>query len=53
MFASYKAQAKGLIEGGADLLLLETCQDILQIKCAVNAIVEAMDEMGVRPALKP
>ncbi len=51
MFASYKEQAKGLIEGGADLILLETCQDILQIKCAVSAIVEAMDEMGVKPAL--
>jgi len=51
MFASYKEQAKGLIEGGADLFLLETCQDILQIKCAVNAILEAMGEMGVKPAL--
>jgi len=53
MFDSYKEQAKGLIEGGADLFLLETCQDILQIKCAVNAILEAMEEMGVKPALKP
>ena len=53
MFASYKEQAKGLIEGRADLILLETCQDILQIKCAVSAIVEAMDEMGVKPAMTP
>ncbi|MEM9109231.1 MAG: methionine synthase [Planctomycetota bacterium] len=53
MFASYKEQAKGLIEGGCDLFLLETCQDILQIKCAVNAILEAMIEMGVKPALTP
>ncbi|MEM7671623.1 MAG: homocysteine S-methyltransferase family protein, partial [Pseudomonadota bacterium] len=53
MFDSYKEQAKGLIEGGCDLFLLETCQDILQIKCAVNAILEAMDELGVKPALKP
>lgn len=53
MFDSYKEQAKGLIEGGCDLFLLETCQDILQIKCAVNAILEAMDEMGVKPALTP
>lgn len=53
MFDSYKEQAKGLIEGGCDLFLLETCQDILQIKCAVNAILEAMEEMGVKPALTP
>lgn len=53
MFDSYKEQAKGLIEGGCDLFLLETCQDILQIKCAVNAILSAMDEMGVKPALTP
>ncbi|MBX2851635.1 MAG: methionine synthase [Phycisphaeraceae bacterium] len=53
MFDSYKEQAKGLIEGGCDLFLLETCQDILQIKCAVNAILEAMGEMGVKPALTP
>jgi len=52
LYASYKEQAKGLIEGRADLLLLETCQDILQIKCAVNAILDAMDEMGTRPAMK-
>ena len=51
LFHSYKEQAKGLIEGGCDLILLETCQDILQIKCAVNAVVEAMDEMGTKPAL--
>lgn len=53
MHASYFEQAKGLIEGGADVILLETCQDILQIKCAVDAILRAMDEMGTRPALKP
>lgn len=53
MHASYKEQAKGLIEGGADVILLETCQDILQIKCAVDAITQAMDEVGIKPALKP
>lgn len=42
MHASYLDQARGLIEGGADLLQIETCQDILQLKCAVIACVDAM-----------
>ena len=39
---SYTEQAAGLIEGGADLLLIETCQDILQTKAAVVASLAAM-----------
>ncbi|MGA1602419.1 MAG: methionine synthase [Prochlorothrix sp.] len=31
-------QIEGLMDGGADLLLVETCQDVLQIKAALNAI---------------
>ena len=31
-------QARGLVEGGADLLLLETSQDILEVKAAVHGI---------------
>ena len=31
---SYKEQIQGLIDGGVDLLLIETCQDVLQIKSA-------------------
>jgi 5-methyltetrahydrofolate--homocysteine methyltransferase len=41
-------QAKGLIDGGADLLLVETCQDVLQIKAALNAIQEAFEATGTR-----
>jgi 5-methyltetrahydrofolate--homocysteine methyltransferase len=41
---SYREQARGLIAGGVDALLLETCQDILQIKCGINAILEALSE---------
>ena len=41
--AAYVEQAKGLIEGGVDLLLVETCQDVLQIKAALNAIMEAFE----------
>ncbi|WP_320676848.1 methionine synthase [Prochlorococcus sp. MIT 1300] len=35
---SYKEQVEGLIDGGVDLLLIETCQDLLQIKSVLNAI---------------
>ncbi|QNN25445.1 methionine synthase [Planctomycetales bacterium ZRK34] len=47
MFASYREAALGLIEGEPDVILLETCQDIGQVKCAVNAILDAMDEAKV------
>lgn len=44
MFDSYREQARGLIDGGTDAFLIETCQDILQVKCAVNACLAALDE---------
>ena len=44
MLESYAEQARGLIDGGADALLIETCQDLLQVKCAVNACLKALDE---------
>ena len=34
--AALAEQARGLIEGGVDAILIETCQDTLQIKAAVN-----------------
>src|SRR5262249_45342881 len=40
MKASYAEQARGLLDGGADLLIVETCQDILQTKAALAAIYE-------------
>ncbi len=46
MCASYKVQVKGLVEGGADLLIVETCQDLLQIKAALAAIYEFFEETG-------
>lgn len=46
MFDSYREEARGLIDGGADALLIETCQDILQVKCAINACLAALDERG-------
>ena len=42
--ASYREQARGLLEGGVDGVLVETCQDPLQIKAAVNGILEARAE---------
>ncbi len=47
MLASYTEQAKGLIKGKVDALLVETCQDILQTKCAVVACTDAMEQAGV------
>src|SRR5437867_5999803 len=38
--ASYREQARGLLDGGADLLIVETCQDLLQTKSALAAIFE-------------
>ncbi len=40
--ASFLPQAQGLIEGGADAILIETSQDPLQVKAAVNAAKQAM-----------
>jgi 5-methyltetrahydrofolate--homocysteine methyltransferase len=45
---AYGEQVKGLIDGGVDLLLIETCQDVLQIKAALNAILEVFEERGIR-----
>lgn len=53
MLDSYAEQARGLIDGGADALLIETCQDLLQVKCAVNACLKAMDEKGRTPEQIP
>jgi 5-methyltetrahydrofolate--homocysteine methyltransferase len=44
MLKSYRAQAFGLIDGGSDVLLIETAQDIQQIKIAIRACREAMRE---------
>ncbi len=46
--AAYVEQAQGLIDGGADLMLVETCQDVLQIKAALNAIEAAFEQTGKR-----
>jgi 5-methyltetrahydrofolate--homocysteine methyltransferase len=48
MQASFAEQARGLYDGGADLLIVETCQDVLQIKAALNGIEEVFAEKGAR-----
>ncbi len=53
MLDSYAEQARGLLEGGADALLIETCQDLLQVKCAVNACLRALEETGSSPERIP
>ncbi len=42
LLASYRVQMDGLLDGGADAILIETCQDLGQIKVAVRAAREAM-----------
>jgi 5-methyltetrahydrofolate--homocysteine methyltransferase len=44
---AYKEQAKGLIDGGVDALLVETIFDTLNAKAAFFAIEELLDELGV------
>ncbi|NLI92490.1 MAG: methionine synthase [Peptococcaceae bacterium] len=43
---AYYRQAKGLAEGGVDLLLIETCQDTLNVKAAGSGIMKALKELG-------
>jgi len=42
--AAYSEQVRGLLDGGADLLIVETCQDLLQTKAALVAIFEHFKE---------
>ncbi|NET73058.1 MAG: methionine synthase [Sphaerospermopsis sp. SIO1G2] len=48
---SFVEQAEGLFDGGVDLFLVETCQDVLQIKAALNAIEEVFAKKGERRPL--
>jgi 5-methyltetrahydrofolate--homocysteine methyltransferase len=46
--AAYAEQVKGLLEGGADLLLIETIFDTLNAKAAIAAVADVTDTRGVR-----
>jgi 5-methyltetrahydrofolate--homocysteine methyltransferase len=48
LIEAYYAQAKGLVEGGVDLLLVETCQDTRNIKAALLAIQRLSKEIGMQ-----
>lgn len=47
LIESYEEQARGLIDGGVDLLLLETSQDLLNVKAGFIGIQQAFDKTGV------
>ncbi len=46
--AAYAEQVRGLLDGGADLLIVETCQDLLQTKAALSAIFEHFKQQRTR-----
>ena len=46
----FTQQATGLIQGGADLIIIETAQDILEVKAAVFGTREAFKQTGQAPA---
>ncbi|HYE01659.1 MAG TPA: homocysteine S-methyltransferase family protein, partial [Phycisphaerales bacterium] len=65
MLESYREQARGLLAGppgahataaagaGVDAFCIETCQDLLQAKCAINAVLEALHERRLTPEQVP
>ncbi len=46
LVAAFRTQAEGLLDGGVDLLLIETAQDILEVKAAVFGARAAMEGGG-------
>lgn len=45
--AAYVLQVRGLVAGGCDAVLIETCQDPLQFKAAINGVRTAREQAGV------
>jgi 5-methyltetrahydrofolate--homocysteine methyltransferase len=52
MVAVFEEQGIALIEAGVDVLLIETSQDLLQTKCAVVGMLDAMKKVGKRVPLQ-
>jgi len=48
LIGHFHQQALGLIEGGVDILLVETCQDMRNVKAALIGIQQAFDKLGVK-----
>jgi len=46
LYRAYTEQVLGLLEGGVDAVLIETCQDILQTKIAAIAAHDIMEKSG-------
>ncbi|MGG3791116.1 methionine synthase [Geobacillus thermodenitrificans] len=51
LVTAYEEQARGLLLGGVDLLLLETCQDTLNVKAGFIGISKAFEAVGRRVPL--
>ena len=51
MKACFTEQALGLLAGNVDLFIIETCQDVLQIKAALTGVEEAFSQTGERRPL--
>ena len=51
MEEGYRRQVRGLLDGGSDVLLIETCFDLLQVKAAVAAANDVFVERGRRVPL--
>jgi 5-methyltetrahydrofolate--homocysteine methyltransferase len=49
---NFYQQAKGLVEGGVDVLLIETSQDILEVKAAIAGVERLFAELGRRIPLQ-
>lgn len=46
--AAYLDNVRGLVDGGADVLMVETCQDLLQIKAVLADIALVFEQKGIR-----
>ena len=47
LFEVFTEQARGLVEGGADLIIVETAQDILEVKASIFGAREAFAEFDL------
>src|SRR3954447_9545714 len=52
LLAGFAEQAQGLLEGGADLIIIETAQDILEVKASVFGVREAFKTTGRRTPIQ-
>jgi len=49
LVAAYAEQVRGLLDGGVDILLVETIFDTLNAKAAFFAILDTLEQRGLRP----